>query len=113
MDGPASYFIIQAVAALVLFASGVPFAMKKVKPNVWSGFRTKRTLSNPEVWYRVNRDMGYDLMVLGAVYGILVFAAYVFRESLGFGLIWIGLLVILFVGLGLMVFRGFRTMGKM
>jgi len=113
MESPGVYFAIQVCAAAVLFVAGIPFAMNRVKPNMWSGFRTERTLADPKVWYRVNRDMGLDLMGLGVVYAICIAVTYAFREMLGFNMIWIANLAVLFGGLGWMVYHGFRTMGKM
>lgn len=52
----------------------VPLILRKVKPNRWYGFRSKRTLGDPEVWYRVNRLGGAFLLVasLGTLFGCLV-----------------------------------------
>jgi hypothetical protein len=35
----------------------------KIPPHHFYGFRTRKTLSNPEVWYRANRLAGIDLIV--------------------------------------------------
>lgn len=36
-------------------------------PNGTYGFRTKKTLSDPKIWYAANRASGHDLLVAGAV----------------------------------------------
>jgi uncharacterized membrane protein len=46
---------------------GVPLMLQSVKPNRWYGFRTPKTLSDPEIWYAVNRVTGRDLLIGGAV----------------------------------------------
>ena len=40
--------------------------LRKVKPNGWYGFRTRKTLSDPKVWYEVNAVVGGDLVLAGA-----------------------------------------------
>lgn len=108
-----AYFAIQAGAAVLLFAGGVPFAMNKVKPNVWAGFRTERTLAAPAVWYRVNRGMGIDMMIVGVLYLGCVAATYAFRDRLGEDAVFAVNLVALLGGLGWMVGHGFLTMRAM
>lgn len=54
---------------------GAPLARNMVGPNRWYGFRTPETLSNSEVWYRVNALGGKALIVAGiaSLVGLLVF----------------------------------------
>ena len=43
----------------VLFiAIAVPLMRGMVKPNPWYGFRTPKTLNNPDLWYKVNAYSG-------------------------------------------------------
>ncbi len=44
---------------------GLPLAFQRVKPNRIYGFRTRRTLSDPKIWYRANRILGLNLVVAG------------------------------------------------
>ncbi|MGH9840254.1 MAG: SdpI family protein [Blastocatellia bacterium] len=55
--------IVGAVFILV----GLPFFFEMVKPNWISGFRLRKTLSNPRIWYAANRVMGRDFIVAGIV----------------------------------------------
>lgn len=41
----------------------VPLILKKVRPNPVYGFRTPRTLSNPEIWYPANAFAGWAMLV--------------------------------------------------
>jgi uncharacterized membrane protein len=50
----------------VVGALSVPLILKKVRPNPLYGFRTPRTLSNPEIWYPANAFAGWA-MLIGAV----------------------------------------------
>ena len=87
--------------------------MNRVKPNPWAGFRTPRTMSDPRVWYAVNRAMGIDLMLGGVLYLAGVAATYAFRGILGGTGVLTANMVVLFGGLGWMVVRGFLIIRKM
>lgn len=52
-------------AALVLAA--LPLIAGRVPPNRWYGFRTPRTLADPQVWYPANAYAGKRLLLLGLV----------------------------------------------
>ena len=41
--------------------------MGKIGPNPWYGFRVKRTLSDPAVWYAVNAYSAKRLLAVGIV----------------------------------------------
>jgi uncharacterized membrane protein len=50
----------------VLLASlSVPMILGKIPPNGWYGFRVKKTMENPEIWYPVNSYSGKWLLVVG------------------------------------------------
>jgi uncharacterized membrane protein len=65
------------LACQVLFALiALPLALRKVKPNVVYGFRTRATLADQGLWYRVNARFGWALLVgsaLGALAALLLF----------------------------------------
>ena len=52
---------------VITIATALPLALQKVPPNLWYGFRTRRTLSDPNVWYRANYLGGMDLLYSGIV----------------------------------------------
>lgn len=56
-----------AAIGLMFIIMGIPFILGRVKPNAYFGFRTPKTLSDPNVWYEANRFMGYALLAAGAV----------------------------------------------
>jgi uncharacterized membrane protein len=57
-----------AIPAVILFLISVPLAMGVIPRNRLYGFRTKRTLADESIWIRVNRFMGFGIMIAGAVY---------------------------------------------
>jgi hypothetical protein len=46
---------------------GIPMALGMVPPNGWYGYRTRKTLASPEVWYRANGIAGWCMAIAGIV----------------------------------------------
>ena len=59
-----------AIPALLLFVVALPLVLGIVPPNRLYGFRTKKTLSDAEVWYRVNRFAGIAIMLASIAYAL-------------------------------------------
>lgn len=66
-------YIMLAPFAL-LFFFGAVLALGLVPPNSYVGFRSGQTLSNADLWYSVNTNVGWSL-VIASVIG----AAFVWR----------------------------------
>lgn len=47
----------------LMIALALPMVLGKIPPNRYYGFRTRKTLSNSEIWYRANRGAGIDLII--------------------------------------------------
>ena len=52
-------------SGLLLTILAVPLIRRKIKPNGLYGFRTKTTMENPKLWYKVNEYSGRRLLVAG------------------------------------------------
>jgi hypothetical protein len=50
---------------------GLPLAMNWIPQNRWYGFRTPATLTDPELWRRVNMFAGWALLV-AALLGFII-----------------------------------------
>jgi len=59
--------VLFAGTGLLMIVLAVPMVLEKVPPNNIYGFRTKRTLSDPEIWYPANAYAGKWLLVYGVV----------------------------------------------
>jgi len=57
-------FIFQGLLFIIL---GIPLWLGKIAPNGIYGFRTGKTLSDPRIWYAVNRVCGIDFCIAGSV----------------------------------------------
>jgi uncharacterized membrane protein len=44
---------------------GVPMALGLIPPNRFYGYRTRKTFSSVDVWYRANRFSGWSLAIAG------------------------------------------------
>jgi len=60
-----------AIPAFLLFLLAVPLVFGLIPRNRLYGFRTKKTLSDDAIWYRVNRLAGFAVMIASAVYGVV------------------------------------------
>lgn len=64
--------------SILWIALGYPLATQKIGPNGWYGFRTAKTLSDPEIWYSANVVAGKALMWAGGASLVTVGLLYVF-----------------------------------
>lgn len=54
----------------------IPFILRRVPPNRWYGFRTRKTLASPEVWYPANAYSSWLLLALGVVIMLVAVGAW-------------------------------------
>ena len=59
--------VLCLVAAGFFVAMGIPCSQGWVRPNRLYGFRTRKTLQDPDVWYPTNRVAGYWGIATGVV----------------------------------------------
>jgi hypothetical protein len=64
------YLAVYIVPAIVILLS-IPMVLGKVPPNRFYGFRTPKTLSSPDIWYRANRASGW-YMIAASVFSLCV-----------------------------------------
>lgn len=57
--------LLFAGMGLLLVGISIPLIQRRIKPNFWYGFRTKRTLNDPTIWYEVNAYAGKRLLISG------------------------------------------------
>ncbi len=56
-----------AFIGLIEIIFAIPMLKEKIKPNNWYGFRTTKTLSDPDIWYRANNYSAREMIVSGIV----------------------------------------------
>jgi len=65
---------------LGFIALGIPLKLNKIPPNRWYGFRTRKTLSDDDIWYAVNSATGEDMVRGGASLAACSFFVIVLRD---------------------------------
>ena len=55
------------ITGLLLSILSIPMILKIIKPNGLYGFRVKKTMENPDIWYAVNSYSGKWLLGTGLV----------------------------------------------
>lgn len=59
--------LLYVFGGILLILLAIPLYLGKVKPNPWYGFRIRKTLENPHIWYPVNKFGAGWLMLSGVV----------------------------------------------
>jgi len=59
--------LFNTVTGLLLAVISIPLILRKIGPNPWYGFRVKKTLDDPAVWYPVNAYAAKRLLAVGLV----------------------------------------------
>ncbi len=59
--------IILMGLGLLTIGISIPLLYGKVGPNWFYGFKTRKTLSNREIWYKANKYMAKDFIKLGSL----------------------------------------------
>jgi hypothetical protein len=77
-DAPPVVEFITVLLPIVNVLISLPLVLKMVPPNPWYGFRIRKTLTNPDIWYEANYKGGVGLIVASV---IALAARVVFMES--------------------------------
>lgn len=100
--------IVFIASGLLMIGLAIPMIRGNVTPNHWYGFRVKRTVEDPQIWYPANTYAGKLMVVYGVV---LVLAAivlpFVLPDLAADTLAWI-MVAILLGGLPIVVLLSWR-----
>jgi hypothetical protein len=55
------------LSGVLISALSIPMIMNKIPPNGLYGFRVKKTMEDPKIWYPVNAYSGKWLLAIGIV----------------------------------------------
>ena len=67
MNEVTAFTILFALVGLLFVGLSIPLILERVPPNRFYGFRTKKTLSDPQIWYEANRLSAHDLLIAGII----------------------------------------------
>ncbi len=68
--------ILYLVSGTLLTALSIPLILRRIPPNGLYGFRAPATLSNPDLWYKVNTYAGKRLLAVGLATVVAAAALY-------------------------------------
>jgi uncharacterized membrane protein len=74
--------LIYGLMGLLLVALCVPMMYDKIPPNSFIGFRTPRTLSDPNIWYPANRVAGRNLALAGLIVSTTALVVFSIHKSI-------------------------------
>ncbi len=103
--------LMQVIPGLVIIAVSVPLIRGKIGPNPWCGFRVRRTLEDPVIWYKANAFAGKAL-IWAAIAMILGSMALYVVPGLDGPTYAVSCTVVDFVALGVTVILSFQFLGK-
>jgi hypothetical protein len=104
--------IVFTASGLLLAGLAVPLILGKIPPNGLYGFRVRKTMEHPEIWYPVNKVGGKWLLVAGSGISLTaVLAAFIPGLSLDvYAYIVLGAWLILFSTAILVTVRYLRSL---
>ena len=98
--------LMNTFSGLLLAAFSIPLILGKIGPNPWYGFRVKKTLNDPAIWYPANVYAGKRLVVVGLV-GSLFAVLFFFVPKIDLNTYAIGCAVVTVGGLIVSVVQSF------
>jgi hypothetical protein len=104
--------ILFVVSGLVLVGISIPLILGKIPPNGWYGFRVRKTMENPEIWYPVNQFAGKRLLLASLVFSLAAPGIY-FIPGLQVDTFSYAVLIIWVVGFTLALVTTVRFMNKL
>jgi uncharacterized membrane protein len=111
--GLKTFILIANVATgLLLAVVAVPLIRRKVAPNVLYGFRVRRTLEDPAVWYDANEYAGRRLFWYGVGVALAAVALYLVPglDPVAYA---VACLVITLIGLAVSLALSFRHLNRL
>src|SRR5687767_10345058 len=105
--------LLFAAVGIVFIGIGIPLLREQVKPNVWYGCRTHKTLSDEKIWYAVNRVTGRGFIIAGILLVISSLAVSIVGGGMNPTLAVIILLSVMVISVAAIVFNSLRHQNRM
>jgi SdpI/YfhL protein family len=104
--------LVFTASGALLAGLSIPLILGKIPPNGAYGFRVKKTMENPEIWYPVNAYAGKWLLGIGLAIAFVA-AVLAFIPNLGIDIYSYGVLAVLVVLFTLAILAVRRYMKSM
>jgi uncharacterized membrane protein len=110
MQNPKAILLfVYLIVGTAMVALSIPLIRGRVGPNSWYGFRVKRTLDNPAIWYPANRYAACHLLALGIA--IVVTAILLcLLPQITFVPYALSMLAVTMIGLAVSMIRSFKNL---
>ena len=108
-----NYSILFAVVGLVLIGISIPLILCNVPPNSFYGCRTRKTLSDPKIWYEANHISGIDFCLSGAIVLVAAMLMLLFGQNLNTNFAVATLLMVLLLSMAGVAVHGLVTLKRM
>lgn len=112
MESQARIIIMFLFCGLLFIGISIPLILGKIPRNHWYGFRTRKTLSNNEIWYKANKYMGKDIVILGCLMVLYNLVLFIFKPTV-FSFETTGNMILLVGGLLLVLVRSLLYLKKL
>lgn len=99
--------LLYVASGLLLIAAAIPMIRGRVRPNWIYGFKVRKTVENPEIWYPANAYAGKWLLGCGVLTVAAAIAFYFIPDITVDGYAWLCAAVIL-GGLAVAAWMSFR-----
>src|SRR6478672_3053568 len=113
MEHPVYIVLLFVLIGAVFIALGIPLKQGAIPPNYWYGFRTRKTLSDKEIWYSINRVMGIDMIRVGVVLVAASLIVLAVRRSMSPEAMVFTVIAVSLVMVGYMAIHGFSLLKRM
>ena len=101
-----------ALVGMLFVGLSIPLIRNRVPPNRYYGFRKRRTLSDPKIWYEVNHISGKDLFVAGVIIILSSLTTLALAQRWSNEHVAITLLLIIVFSLAGVVLHGLRVLNR-
>lgn len=113
MDDSLLIILIFSIAGILEIIQAIPLILEKIKRNRLYGFRTPKTLSSDEIWYKSNKYMGKDFVLAGIILVIGSLFLLLFKDSISVEEIVLIELILVFLPLAILLIKGFNYLEKL
>ena len=107
------YSLLFGGVGLLFIALSIPLIQERVPPNSTYGFRTAKSLSDPKIWYAINRISGRDLLIAGTLISLGSFVMLVLGQGLQPRQVALTLFLLMFFSLLGAALHGYSVLRKM
>ena len=109
----ALYSLAFCGVGLFFIAVSIPLIQERVPPNSFYGFRTAKSLSDPNIWYTINRLSGIDLLLAGVLISLGSVAMLILGQGLQLRQIALALLLLMIFTLSGAALHGYIMLRRM